>query len=271
MSGLKGRLIGNNLNFLLSELYRNNAHLGDFTTTWNKDLVLFIYGLHNYHCIFDLRLTALYLRRMLNVLSKLGSYGVCAIFVSSNAKLISENTVMRLPKHSLCQIQYACGLWIPGSLTNWFYPQIKQPAALKMTDSAFNVPSVAFFFDTGSYNFAIKEAVKLDLITRACVDSDFNLPLSSLNYFMPVNDDSSGTSTFILNLCLSALIKGERNLFKAFLVSRKKLTLKDDVNFQHFSLKVARDLRKKTITDLQIHQSEVARKKRNRKLNRLNR
>ena len=53
MSGLKGRLIGNNLNFLLSELYRNNAHLGDFTTTWNKDLVLFIYGLHNYHCIFD--------------------------------------------------------------------------------------------------------------------------------------------------------------------------------------------------------------------------
>jgi len=83
---------------------------------------------------------------MLNALSKLGSYGVCAIFVSSNAKLISENTVMRLPKHSLCQIQYACGLWIPGSLTNWFYPQIKQPAALKMTDSAFNVPSVAFFF-----------------------------------------------------------------------------------------------------------------------------
>ena len=68
MNGAKVRLSGNKilqLNFLLSQLHETNAHLGEFKYVWNRDLGLFLYGIYNYHCVFDLRLTVLYLKKML--------------------------------------------------------------------------------------------------------------------------------------------------------------------------------------------------------------
>jgi hypothetical protein len=67
MNGAKVRLSGNKilqLNFLLSQLHETNAHLGEFKHVWNRDLGLFLYGIYNYHCVFDLRLTVLYLKKI---------------------------------------------------------------------------------------------------------------------------------------------------------------------------------------------------------------
>ena len=124
MNGAKVRLSGNKtlqLNFLLSQLHETNAHLGEFKHVWNRDLGLFLYGIYNYHCVFDLRLTVLYLKKMLNVFIRLASYGVCFLLVSANTKLINEQVFLPIPKLRLVQIQYASGLWYPGTLTNWFY------------------------------------------------------------------------------------------------------------------------------------------------------
>ena len=226
MNGAKVRLSGNKtlqLNFLLSQLHETNAHLGEFKYVWNRDLGLFLYGIYNYHCVFDLRLTVLYLKKMLNVFIRLASYGVCFLLVSANTKLINEQVFLPIPKLRLVQIQYASGLWYPGTLTNWFYNQVDRPLGVyKSTNSMFSFPSVAFFLDTSSENFAVKEAISLDLVSCALVDSDLNIPLDRLTYYVPMNDDSSAAKLLIIKLCLSAIVKGERMLFDSFVRSRKK-------------------------------------------------
>jgi len=221
MNGVKARWSGSKLhfNYILSQLHKHDAHFGDTKYLWNREIGIFLYGFYNYHCFFDLRLTAIYLQKLLQALTKLSSHGVSFLFVSES-NTFKEDFCLNLSSYRLAQIQCSTTTWSPGTLTNWYYDQVfDSENRLKGLHS---FPSVALFFETGNDNFPLKEAILTDIVSCVIADSNIKIPLNRLSFFVPMNDDSSSGRAFIVKMCLNAITEGERQLFKTFCKSLKK-------------------------------------------------
>ncbi|GIR17622.1 MAG: hypothetical protein CM15mP31_3700 [Gammaproteobacteria bacterium] len=95
------------------------------------------------------------------------------------------------------------------------------------------LPDALFVIDVENENIAVQEALKMGIPVFGLVDTNSNP--TNLSNFIPINDDSSKTIRFVLDLLSEAILEGQDSARKQGLVQK----LDGDKGPKVFSLNVA--------------------------------
>ena len=95
------------------------------------------------------------------------------------------------------------------------------------------LPDALFVIDVENENIAVQEALKMEIPVFGLVDTNSNP--TNLSNFIPINDDSSKTIRFVLDLLSEAILEGQDSARKQGLVQK----LDGDKGPKVFSLNVA--------------------------------
>lgn len=217
-------------NFLNSSIQYGHA-----STQWNPKMAPYILTQKQNQHIFDLVLTSKLLFKAGDFCKKVAQKKGKFLFVGTSktsSKIVPE---IALSTHSYF-INYR---WIGGLLTNWLTiqkqiilyknltkglsesnyhskkAQIFEQKRLDRLKKLFDgikdmekIPDVVIFTDQKREYLAIQECIRLGIPTICVVDSNGDPDLNS--YFIPANDDSRASVSYILKYLKSKIILGQK-------------------------------------------------------------
>ena len=246
----------------IKDLLQAGVHFGHQQRFWNPKMDQYIYDTRKQISIINLELTQECLSAAASKVEDICSKGNKILFVGtkrSASKTIKEEA-------SNIGLPYIDKRWLGGTLTNWktirgsirrlldieemissgrINKLIKKEAVeiqkehAKLEASVGGIkdmkglPDALFVIDVESEKIAVQEAIKMGIPVYGLVDTNSN-PMNLTN-FIPINDDSSKTIKFVLNLMAEAINLGQDSARKQGLVQK----LDGDKGPKVFSLNTA--------------------------------
>lgn len=231
----------------IEQLFELGAHFGHRKRFWNPHMEDYIFCEKNNIHIINLYKTQEKILELYDTFKNLSAVGNKIMIVgtkrvaSSYVKDFGEKTGMPYISHR----------WLGGMLTNWktikipinkllefeenkssgqLDGMIKKEAVqlekeMKKLSLNFDgvkdmkgLPDALFVIDVENENIAVEEALKMGIPVYGLVDTNSNP--KNLTNFVPINDDSSKTIKFVLDLLSEAVLDGQDSARKQGLVQK---------------------------------------------------
>jgi len=231
----------------IEQLFELGAHFGHRKRFWNPHMEDYIFCEKNNIHIINLYKTQEKILELYDTFKNLSAVGNKIMIVgtkrvaSSYVKDFGEKTGMPYISHR----------WLGGMLTNWktikvpinkllefeenkssgqLGGMIKKEAVqlekeMKKLSLNFDgvkdmkgLPDALFVIDVENENIAVEEALKMGIPVYGLVDTNSNP--KNLTNFVPINDDSSKTIKFVLDLLSDAVLDGQDSARKQGLVQK---------------------------------------------------
>ena len=231
----------------IEQLFELGAHVGHRKRLWNPYMEDYIFCEKNNIHIINLYKTQEKILELYDTFKNLSAVGNKIMIVgtkrvaSSYVKDFGEKTGMPYISHR----------WLGGMLTNWktikipinkllefeenkssgqLGGMIKKEAVqlekeMKKLSLNFDgvkdmkgLPDALFVIDVENENIAVEEALKMGIPVYGLVDTNSNP--KNLTNFVPINDDSSKTIKFVLDLLSEAVLDGQDSARKQGLVQK---------------------------------------------------
>ncbi|RZO26155.1 MAG: 30S ribosomal protein S2 [SAR86 cluster bacterium] len=246
----------------IEQLFEMGAHFGHRKRFWNPHMADYIFCEKNNIHIINLYKTQEKILELYDTFKNFSSFGN-KIMIVGTKRVASEYVKSFGEKTGMPYISHR---WLGGMLTNWktikvpinklleyeenkstgqLEGMIKKEAVMlekEMKKLALNfdgvkemkgLPDALFVIDVENENIAVQEALKMGIPVFGLVDTNSNP--TNLSNFIPVNDDSSKTIKFIMDLLSEAILEGQDSARKQGLVQK----LDGDKGPKVFSLNTA--------------------------------
>lgn len=184
--------------FTVTDLFNARVHYGHKEGTLDNRMKPFIYGKRMGHIIFDLDITAMYLRKALNFAAHVAYRDGLILFISRNPQCTNlvENTAKE------CGEFVNAREWRKGTFTDSFM-QFQEVTRL---------PDLCIFLNTLNDTLVphdcITEAAKMMIPTVGVVDSNCNPSL--ITYPVPGNDDNQSSIEMYCKVFKQAILRGKQ-------------------------------------------------------------
>ena len=231
----------------IKTLINKGVHFGHQKKAWNPKMTPYIYTEQNNIHIIDLIQTYSHLRQILKFLAESTAQGKTLLFVGTKkqaSKLVEETA-------KKCNSFFVNERWLGGLLTNWFtirksisklkhlelqeknnlFFNLPKKEIIKLkkekgrlekylggVKKMLNLPDIVIIIDQQKEMNAVLECQKLGIRSITILDTNGDPSLADL--FIPANDDSITSLSFILNEFLKYIQYGQ----KKFNNYRKYLT-----------------------------------------------
>ena len=235
------------VNISIEELFELGAHFGHRKRFWNPHMEDYIFCEKNNIHIIDLYKTQEKIIEIYETFRQLSSVGNKIMVVGT--KRVASSYVADFGQKT--GMPYISHRWLGGMLTNWktikvpinklleyeenkesgqLDTMIKKEAVMlekemKKLSLVFDgvkdmkgLPDALFVIDVESEKIAVQEALKMGIPVYGLVDTNSNP--NNLTNFVPINDDSSKTIKFVLNLLSEAILEGQDSARKQGLVQK---------------------------------------------------
>ena len=235
------------LNISIEQLFELGAHFGHRKRFWNPHMEDYIFCEKNNIHIIDLYKTQEKIAELYEVFRNQSSVGNKIMIVGT--KRVASSHVSDFGQKT--SMPYISHRWLGGMLTNWktikvpinklleyeenkasgeLDNMIKKEAVMlekEMKKLALNfdgvkdmkgLPDALFVVDVESEKIAVQEALKMGIPVYGLVDTNSNP--KNLTNFIPINDDSSRTIKFVLDLLSQAILEGQDSARKQGLVQK---------------------------------------------------
>tara|TARA_S200000501_G_scaffold366093_1_gene400411 strand:+ start:7191 stop:8207 length:1017 start_codon:yes stop_codon:yes gene_type:complete len=235
------------VNVSIEELFELGAHFGHRKRFWNPHMEDYIFCEKNNIHIIDLYKTQEKIVELYEIFRKFSSVGNKIMIVGT--KRVASSYVSDFGEKT--GMPYISHRWLGGMLTNWktikvpinklleyeenkssgqLDSMIKKEAVMlekemKKLSLVFDgvkdmkgLPDAIFVIDVESEKIAVQEAIKMGIPVYGLVDTNSNP--TNLTNFIPINDDSSKTIKFVLNLMAEAINLGQDSARKQGLVQK---------------------------------------------------
>ena len=235
------------VNISIEELFELGAHFGHRKRFWNPHMEDYIFCEKNNIHIIDLYKTQEKIIEIYETFRQLSSVGNKIMVVGT--KRVASSYVADFGQKT--GMPYISHRWLGGMLTNWktikvpinklleyeenkesgqLDTMIKKEAVMlekemKKLSLVFDgvkemkgLPDALFVIDVESEKIAVQEALKMGIPVYGLVDTNSNP--NNLTNFVPINDDSSKTIRFVLNLLSEAILEGQDSARKQGLVQK---------------------------------------------------
>ena len=235
------------VNISIEQLFELGAHFGHRKRFWNPLMEDYIFCEKNNIHIIDLYKTQEKIIELYETFRKLSSVGNKVMIVGT--KRVASSYVSEFGEKT--GMPYISHRWLGGMLTNWktikvpinklleyqenkesgeLQSMIKKEAVMlekemKKLSLVFNgvkdmkgLPDALFVIDVENEKIAVQEALKMGIPVYGLVDTNSNP--SNLTNFVPINDDSSKTIKFVLDLLSEAILEGLDSARKQGLVQK---------------------------------------------------
>lgn len=226
----------------LEKLLEAGAHFGHQTRRWNPRMAEFIYGQEEGIHIFDLTKTKSCLEEALNFLTSSIKEGKIVLLLGTKKQ--AKEKIAEIAKEA--GLPYITERWLGGTLTNFEQVQrsIRKMSETKekMAAGEFKdytkkerlmierdiermerflggisgltkTPDILFIVDTHKEIGAVKEANKVKVPVVGIVDTNANPDL--VDFPIPMNDDASKATDYVLELVKEAILEGKKPTKKA--------------------------------------------------------
>nr|AYC64108.1 ribosomal protein S2 [Johnson-sea-linkia profunda] len=230
-----------NVQQIVQTMVSTGVHLGHQRSQQNPKMLPYIYREKDDLQIFDLRKTYSYLQRAVSFLSKASSRGKRVLFVGTKKHVAQciEKTANE------CNSWYINKRWLGGILTNWktmrqtIFQLQKEDVSLSKKEKAqkerqrkrllkylggvqtmFQLPDIVIIIGQQKEMKAVRECQKLKIPSLTILDT--NCDPSLTNLFIPANDDSLASITYILNKFSKAIKEGQQNYEKKKQIQKRK-------------------------------------------------
>ena len=250
------------VNVSIEELFELGAHFGHRKRFWNPHMEDYIFCEKNNIHIIDLYKTQEKIVELYETFRNFSSVGNKIMIVGT--KRVASSYVSDFGVKT--GMPYISHRWLGGMLTNWktikvpinklleyeenkssgqLDSMIKKEAVMlekemKKLSLVFDgvkdmkgLPDALFVIDVESEKIAVQEAIKMGIPVYGLVDTNSNP--TNLTNFIPINDDSSKTIKFVLDLMAEAINLGQDSARKQGLVQK----LDGDKGPKVFSLNTA--------------------------------
>jgi small subunit ribosomal protein S2 len=235
------------LNISIEQLFELGAHFGHRKRFWNPHMEDYIFCEKNNIHIIDLYKTQEKIVELYETFKALSSVGNKVMVVGT--KRVASSYVEEFGQKT--GMPYISHRWLGGMLTNWktikvpinklleyeenkssgqLENMIKKEAVMlekemKKLSLVFDgvkdmkgLPDAIFVIDVENEKIAVQEAQKMGIPVYGLVDTNSNP--KNLTNFVPINDDSSKTIKFVLNLLAEAVLEGQDSARKQGLVQK---------------------------------------------------
>ena len=235
------------LNISIEQLFELGAHFGHRKRFWNPHMEDYIFCEKNNIHIIDLYKTQEKIVELYETFKALSSVGNKVMVVGT--KRVASSYVEEFGQKT--GMPYISHRWLGGMLTNWktikvpinklleyeenkssgqLENMIKKEAVMlekemKKLSLVFDgvkdmkgLPDAIFVIDVENEKIAVQEAQKMGIPVYGLVDTNSNP--KNLTNFVPINDDSSKTIKFVLNLLADAVLEGQDSARKQGLVQK---------------------------------------------------
>ena len=191
--------------FLISKFVSYGLHLGSIKSFWNPKTKVFLTGIRNNFCIFDLNLTFLYMRRAVKVLCQI-------IFAKKKILFVGSPQGVEKEFFSLClkYNQYYVDKWRYGLVTNFHKISSTKSKEFPVMEEK---PALLVIFDLSKNSIGKDEFFRLDIPIMAFPNSHDNF--SGIDYPVPCNIKTWKGGLFLLNF-----------FYHLFSLNDKKIQLK---------------------------------------------
>ena len=282
----------NKVNISIEELFELGAHFGHRKRFWNPHMEDYIFCEKNNIHIIDLYKTQEKIVELYETFRKLSSVGNKIMVVGT--KRVASSYVSDFGQET--GMPYISHRWLGGMLTNWktikvpinklleyeenkssgqLDSMIKKEAVMlekemKKLSLVFDgvkdmkgLPDALFVIDVESEKIAVQEAIKMGIPVYGLVDTNSNP--TNLTNFIPINDDSSKTIKFVLNIMADAINSGQDSARKQGLVQKldgdkgpKVFSL--NTSTKTVSVKTTENVKEETIEEKPIPEEKTAKK-----------
>ena len=235
------------LDISIEQLFELGAHFGHRKRFWNPHMEEYIFCEKNNIHIIDLYKTQEKIAELYEVFRNQSSVGNKIMIVGT--KRVASTYVADFGQKT--GMPYISHRWLGGMLTNWktikvpinklleyeenkasgeLDNMIKKEAVMlekEMKKLALNfdgvkdmkgLPDALFVVDVENEKIAVQEALKMEIPVYGLVDTNSNP--KNLTNFIPINDDSSKTIKFVLDLLSEAILEGQDSARKQGLVQK---------------------------------------------------
>ena len=235
------------VNISIEQLFELGAHFGHRKRFWNPLMEDYIFCEKNNIHIIDLYKTQEKIIELYETFRKLSSVGNKVMIVGT--KRVASSYVSEFGEKT--GMPYISHRWLGGMLTNWktikvpinklleyqenkesgeLQSMIKKEAVMlekemKKLSLVFDgvkdmkgLPDALFVIDVENEKIAVQEALKMGIPVYGLVATNSNP--SNLTNFVPINDDSSKTIKFVLDLLSEAILEGQDSARKQGLVQK---------------------------------------------------
>ena len=235
------------VNISIEQLFELGAHFGHRKRFWNPLMEDYIFCEKNNIHIIDLYKTQEKIIELYETFRKLSSVGNKVMIVGT--KRVASSYVSEFGEKT--GMPYISHRWLGGMLTNWktikvpinklleyqenkesgeLQSMIKKEAVMlekemKKLSLVFDgvkdmkgLPDALFVIDVENEKIAVQEALKMGIPVYGLADTNSNP--SNLTNFVPINDDSSKTIKFVLDLLSEAILEGQDSARKQGLVQK---------------------------------------------------
>ena len=237
----------NKLDISIEQLFELGAHFGHRKRFWNPQMEDYIFCEKNNIHIIDLYKTQEKIAELYETFRNQSSVGNKIMIVGT--KRVASSHVSNFGEKT--GMPYISHRWLGGMLTNWktirvpinklleyeenkaageLDNMIKKEAVMlekEMNKLALNfdgvkemkgLPDALFVVDVENEKIAVQEAVKMGIPVFGLVDTNSNP--KDLTNFIPINDDSSRTIKFVLDILSQAILEGQDSARKQGLVQK---------------------------------------------------
>ena len=231
----------------IEQLFELGAHFGHRKRFWNPHMEEYIFCEKNNIHIIDLYKTQEKILELYEAFKNFSSLGNKIMIVGT--KRVASEYVKDFGEKT--GMPYISHRWLGGMLTNWktikipinklleyeenkssgqLEGMIKKEAVMlekEMKKLSLNfdgvkdmkgLPDALFVIDVENENIAVQEALKMGIPVFGLVDTNSNP--TNLSNFIPINDDSSKTIRFVLDLLSEAILEGQDSARKQGLVQK---------------------------------------------------
>nr|AYC64398.1 ribosomal protein S2 [Pseudochlorodesmis sp. HV01306b] len=222
-----------NVQQIVQTMVSMGVHLGHQRSQQNPKMLPYIYREKDNLQIVDLRQTHWYLKKAVSFLFRSSSRGKRVLFVGTKKHVAQciEKTATD------CNSWYINKRWLGGLLTNWetmrktIFQLQKQEASLSKKEKAqkdrqrkrllkylggvqtmFNLPDIVIIIGQHKEMKAVRECQKLKIPSLTILDTNCDPDLTK--FFIPANDDSLASITYILNHLSKAIQEGQQKYEK---------------------------------------------------------
>ena len=222
------------LDISIEQLFELGAHFGHRKRFWNPHMEEYIFCEKNNIHIIDLYKTQEKIAELYEVFRNQSSVGNKIMIVGT--KRVASTYVADFGQKT--GMPYISHRWLGGMLTNWktikvpinklleyeenkasgeLDNMIKKEAVMRVKDMK-GLPDALFVVDVENEKIAVQEALKMEIPVYGLVDTNSNP--KNLTNFIPINDDSSRTIKFVLDLLSEAILEGQDSARKQGLVQK---------------------------------------------------
>lgn len=188
----------------MTDLYNARVHYGHREGTLDDGMKPYLYGSRLGHTIFDLNITAEYLRRALNFAAHIAYRDGVILFLCRQPQhvILVEQTAQE------CKEFAHCRNWRRGTFTN----------SVQHFNEVTRLPDLCIFLNTLDTvlmpHDGISDAAKMLIPTVGIVDSNCNPNL--ITYPVPGNDDTPSAMEFYCDVFKKAILRGKEKRKERF-------------------------------------------------------